>query len=228
MRSIFRSLITSFAVLTCAAGSVEANAQSPVFDNPDNRPFIGARIGLDVTLPGRFNIDNINSVNSYNSGAGFSFGAVYNRPLLANLYLEPGFLFYYDTTGEDVIVDVTDTPNIADVSLREFGFRIPVVVGYHFDFSNFSLRVYTGPELKYGLHGKIHYKLEEGKVTHTYSEGLYEDMRRWAFNWQLGAGLTTGPFDLTLTWAKNASNITKMKHANWHCSRFTLGLGYNF
>ncbi len=119
-------------------------------------------IGAFFLCAGHAHADISSAANGggyYSNKAGFSAGAVYNIPLWRNLYFEPGLSVFYNpfgTTSWDsyevsvpVISDgqpvmgsdgkpLTETKEIAyqiDGSIRNFGFRVPMLVGYHFDFT---------------------------------------------------------------------------------------------
>ena len=67
-------------------------ASSYLFDNPENRAFLGVRVGLDISSAA-------NGGGYYSNKAGFSAGAVYNIPLWRNLYFEPGLSVFYNPFG---------------------------------------------------------------------------------------------------------------------------------
>lgn len=72
-------------------------------------------------------------------------GIIYNGPVVANFYLEFGLKFYYNTYSEEY----------GDSSIRRTGMRIPLMAGYHFDFSDsFRFYLFTGPELEIGFSAK--------------------------------------------------------------------------
>lgn len=86
-------MIMSLAVLA-------ASAQVSL-DSSDNHPYFGVRASLDITAPGDLKAQKV-SLDVFNPGAGFSIGAIYNIPVVANLYFEPGLSLFYNTSGLDL------------------------------------------------------------------------------------------------------------------------------
>lgn len=228
-QSIYSTLFLGI-IMTAALMSGTASAEEIMFDNPANRSYWGVRVGLDVTVPGAETLDLPSmpkiSVDPYKPGAGVSVGAIYNVKLVANLYLEPGVMLYYNTVGGST---ETGYPGESlDVSLRELGLRVPVNVGYHVDFDAFSIKLFTGPELRYGLHGTSRYSSDKGGSMQEHSESLYNDLERSSVSWQIGCGLAVGSIDITLSGAININNLSNNDYISWRCNRFTVGVGYNF
>lgn len=230
----FRFLTGAILAALVALTAVGASAQSTVFDNPGNRARFGARVSLDVTCPGSISSDNGVKLDMFGGKAGISFGAVYQLPLVANLYVEPGAMFYYDVTSVDTSVysDLMD-PEFAgmksDMSLREFGLRVPVVVGYHFDFEQFVFKVFTGPQFDMGFRGRQHVTMKDGNVTVSESEGMYDMYNRLNVLWRLGAGIEIDNIDIELAGAFGMRNMVDVPgKVEWKRSLFQLTLGYNF
>ncbi|MDE5871650.1 MAG: PorT family protein [Muribaculaceae bacterium] len=110
----------------------------------------GAKASLDFNVPGKWHVDDF-STELYRSGLGFSLGGVYSRYFNDNVFLEPSLSFFYDTYSCDFIINEHSdiTPGVYKV-----GLRLPLVVGYTFDITDeFSLSVFTGPELDYAFAG---------------------------------------------------------------------------
>ena len=144
MKKILVSLL-----LTALIGFA-STAQTSIFDNPDNEAYFGIRVGGEVTCPGKFSADNV-GVSVYNIGGGVEFGGIYNIPVVANFYIEPGLMLYYNVYSmkKDFVEAMQDDVAFNSVSVKKFGFRIPVMAGYHFDFTeDIRVSVFTGPELE--------------------------------------------------------------------------------
>lgn len=76
-----------------AACAFSATAQEVSFESDNNTPYLGIRLGLDISCPTNMKISDPQlapglsmSVPFYDNGAGFDLGAVYNIPLWKNLY----------------------------------------------------------------------------------------------------------------------------------------------
>ena len=159
-----KALNCTLAALLMATASTAVSAQSTyMFDNPDNREYFGVRVGLNVTSAA-------NGGAMYSNKPGFEAGAVYNMPLWKNLYFEPGLSIFYNAFGTvsydtyeaplplpDGTFTTTERLFQIDGSIRNFGFRIPLTVGYHFDFSeDLKVHVFTGPQLNLSLVARYH------------------------------------------------------------------------
>ena len=215
------------AVLT-AIGCISVAAQGNIFNNPANKPYFGVRLGGDITCPGDFKADKV-GVSVYKNGGGFEFGGIYNLPIIANFYIEPGLKLYYDTYSmTDDWLEIMSNFDIDSASIRKFGMRIPVMAGYHFDFgSNVKVSVFTGPELEIGFVAKEHIK---ASVVSS-SESVYgEDggMNRIDLLWGIGAGVSYQHFYFGINGGIGMLNMLSDSDAKFHENRVTIGVGYNF
>ncbi|MDE7160311.1 MAG: hypothetical protein K2O24_05665 [Muribaculaceae bacterium] len=225
-----RLLLTS--LLTTALFTT-ATASSPLFDNPDNVPFWGLRAGADIAIPGDWKA-GIGTMNMYDGKAGGFIGAIYQHPLAANLYVEPGVQLYYDTYRYDLVVmddDDTSSP-LSDPKVSKFGLRIPINFGFRFDVSDrLGIAPFTGPEFNWGFGGKIHLS---GNYAHeTISDtNPYSDIWGWHhcnLSWNFGVS-----FDIDYNWSfilSGAIGVTdqlKFDNITWRDNRFSISLGYNF
>lgn len=222
-----KKLITMFCA--AAIGVAAASSQSSVFSNPDNKGFFGIRVAGDIVCPGEAS-SGIVSIDMFNVGGGVEFGAVYNAPIVANLYIEPGLKLFYDTysVSKDIIDIYEWYYGIESISFRKFGMRVPVQFGYHFDFTkDIRLSVFTGPELEIGLSNKCH-----GKAG-GYSESVnaYGDegtMNRVNVLWNIGAGITYDRYYFGVTGAIGLCNMINEDNIKYHENRVSISLGYNF
>lgn len=225
-----KHLLTAFAL---AAVAVSASAQDRIFNNPDNKGYFGIRVAGEVTCPGDITYGGL-GLDAYKNGGGIEFGAIYNAPIVANFYLEPGLKFYYnaysankDMLGAD---DDFDFDQLFDsLSIRKFGMRIPVMAGYHFDFTdNVKVSVFTGPELEIGFTAKEHMKANGYSV----SESVYgEDggMNRVDLSWGFGAGVTYKKLYIGVSGTVGMLNmLSDGDGMKFHENRASLTLGYNF
>lgn len=110
----------------------------------DNESYFGVRLAMDVTFPG-------GGYDSYNTGAGFTLGGIYNVPFRNNFYFEPGVLFYYTGMSSKDLIKF-DNNYLLQGSARQYGFRIPMNVGYQFNAGdNLTVGVATGPMLSVNI-----------------------------------------------------------------------------
>lgn len=217
---IFTAVLT---VLACAA----VNGANPVLNNPNNKAYFGIRLGGEVTCPGDLTEDNV-SVSYFSNGGGIEIGGIYNFPVVANFYLEPGLKLYYNaySVKKSWLHQIDD--DIKSITENKFGFRIPVMAGYHFDFKkDLKLHVFTGPELEVGLIGKECMKA----FGETVSENIYGDegsMKRVDVLWGLGAGVTYKKLYFGISGSFGMLNMIDGDGASFHENRATFTIGYNF
>lgn len=168
------------------------------------------------------------------------------RPPL--LYLEPGVGFYYNTMSikKDYLDEELDELGIEykNRSVRQWGMRIPVNFGYHFDFAdNFNLAIFTGPVLNVGFSMDQYVKVKMGNLEVKSTGSLYkaeekdEDDRfnRCNLDWRVGVGANFNNYfiavsgDIALTNGYHvAKNNSKYYSTSYHQNLFQLTLGYNF
>lgn len=215
-------------LLILSAGAIKA--QSPILDNPDNRPYWGIRVAWDYSLPGKWNFDNGNSAKIYKPGSGFTLGAVYNLPVVANLYFEPGVTFYYNTYSYDDLILSEGDYEETDPKIEKFGFRVPLNFGYRFDFfENGGFSVFTGPELCIGASSRVETKHFD-EVGIDYNKNLYGKsgyMRRFNLAWSAGLAFHFASWQINVSAAFGLLDLHK-KDAKFHENRLNVGLGYNF
>jgi len=222
-----------FSLVMAAFASVSMTAQNSITNNPDNKAYFGFRVGGEVTCPGEISAGNIN-MSIFKSGGGIEFGGIYNIPVVANFYVEPGLNFFYNTYSlKDDFLKSIESANgnsikINSISIKKFGMRIPVMAGYHFDFTDdIKVSVFTGPELEIGFSAKGHVKGPKIKV----SESVYgEDggMKRVDLLWGIGAGISYQRFYFGVKGGIGMLNMLSESDAKFHENRVTFSLGYNF
>lgn len=234
MRSV-RTLALS-AFMTVAA--LSAGAQSPVVDNPDNHPYFGVRVSGDISVPGK-----VNGARLYHNDAGFSVSAVYNMPVVANLFFEPGVGLYYDTFNlGNIVIGTDDGLSIKEIKPKysQFGIRIPLTLGYRFDFwEGGGVSLLTGPEATIGLSGRIHCKyLDELNMP----DDMYGDengFRRFNLSWGIGTSVDAGRFTIGCMGYFGLLNTIKEKTVmdyasfistgrKFHQNNVRIFIGYNF
>lgn len=225
-------IFTMIALLMCgvvSAQSLTVSSQSP---NNGNKPYFGVRIEGDVMFPGKLKVENV-GVSIFNIGGGIAFGGIYNMPVSSNVYVEPGVKFFYNRYSVkdkfvEIIRDNIDTDDLSGVSIRKFGFRIPVMLGYRLDLSGDSkVNIFTGPELEVGLSGKECAKSNNYDI----SESIYgEDggMKRVDLSWTLGISKQSGKFCYGLSGSLGLLNMFDSSEVKFHENRVTLSVGYNF
>lgn len=239
------------AAILAATAAPAVDAQSYMFDNPENRTYFGVRAGIDVC-------STSNGGPIYSSKPGFTVGAVYNMPLWKNLYFEPGLSLFYNVFGtytqqiqKQYWTDADGNENSRDVlfavdgTLRNFGFRIPLNFGYHFDFApDLSVHVFTGFQLNLSAVARYHQneviepngnRVSSASVSAFGTGGF----KHADIQWNFGAGITYQRYYMSIG---GSVGCTKMKSAsvipcgpyearldrNIRRDLFNISVGYNF
>lgn len=217
-----------------------ASGRSNIFKSDDNRGFFGVRVALDMTGPEQFKLGGI-TTDLLSAAPGVSFGAVYQLPVVANLYLEPGLSFYYDTWLLNIDILGSEGLPLAvkynNRSLRSFGMRVPVVAGYHLDFVK-ALKVFafTGPVLDVGFSNDYYINFTDNGVHEhivgtTYSDDSMIPLKRLDVAWRVGLGASIGHLSVDLCGDIGMLNRHRDPY-NANCrffsNTFHLTLGYNF
>ncbi|MBD5365417.1 MAG: hypothetical protein HDR82_00120 [Bacteroides sp.] len=216
---MIKRTLTALVAAIALAGSV--SAQNYLFNNPDNKSYLGIRAGVDISSTAGTVVDN------YSNGAGFTIGAVYNIPLWQNLYFEPGVHFFYDTFGYNLLKSAEPFVEI-DGSVRNFGFRIPFNFGYHFDFTDdISVSLFTGPVLNTNLTAKTHF----GTVKEYNMSIMENGFKRFDMQWDFGVSMTYAHnYYVAIT---GAVGMTKAYNPSVDLTGFrrntcNISIGYNF
>lgn len=246
-----KALAVAAAMTSCIAGW---GATSYMFDNPENKAYFGARLALDISSAA-------NGGGAYSNQAGFSAGAVYNIPLWMNLYFEPGLSVFYNTfgtaswetsTADIPQIDVDGNPVLGpdgtqivdkipfnyqvDGDIKNFGFRVPMLVGYHFDVTeDVKVHVFTGPQLNISLLAKYHRNevLVPNEKAPAETTNLFgtQGFKHLDLQWNFGAGVTYQAYYLSLNGAWGITHMkssTEILRRNLRRNIFSITLGYNF
>lgn len=231
-----KALAKAAAFILLALSAIPAaSAQSYLFDNPENRAYFGVRAGIDISSAA-------NGGAMFSNKPGFNVGAVYNIPVVANFYFEPGLHLFYNVFGtstvqffeqtwvdEAGVENTRDIPYQVDGTLRNFGFRIPLNLGYHFDFApDLSVHAFTGPQLNLSLVARYH---QNEVITPGNERVQSESVDAFGTNgykhvdlqWNFGVGLTYQRYYMTVG---GSVGITKMKSASViPCGPYNVDLG---
>lgn len=219
MKKTLIGLLSLAAAFTAAA----QDSEYTIYNNPDNAPFFGARIGVDIT-------STSGNDGIYNNGAGVTLGAVYNIPLWQNLYFEPGLSFFYDTFGMEIISgdDNYNNAYMIDGSIRNFGFRIPMLFGYFFDFTD-DVRIapFTGPQLNANITAKEHWNNPVDPIPNQsiFGEGGF---KRLDIQWVIGVGVTYQKYYVALSGGLGMTKARSLKYDNFRRNNINISVGYNF
>ena len=221
---------TLLTLALAVSGFFCANAQDKIFDNPDNKPYFGARFSIDIDCPTKmtakvYDDNHITDIKSkvFKTGGGFELGGIYHYPIIANFYVEPGLGFYYNAYNFDEAFKEEQKG-----SIRKFGMAIPVMLGYHFDFTDdIKVSVFTGPELDVAFSGKAHWNEGDHSVyTNVYRKD--GELHRANLLWDFGAGVSYQKFYFAVSGGPGLCNMSKVKGTSFHEGKARLTFGYNF
>lgn len=217
-----RAMLAVTAALSII-GALKAQSNL-LLDNPENESYLGIRLGFDVSSTAGC-IDD-----TYGNGAGFTLGAVYNIPLWQNLYFEPGLHLFYDTFDYDLSLPGLreDLFTVYEGSIRNFGFRIPFNVGYHFDFTDdISVSLFTGPVLNTNITAKTHVN---GLKDYSYSI-MENGFKRFDMQWDFGVSMSYGHnYYVAISGAVGMTKAYNPGKGDLNFRRNTcnIAVGYNF
>lgn len=224
-----RIFVPLLVVISAICGNTLRAQSYDSFNSASPSPYWGVRAALDLNLPGDWHGAS-SPVKMFRSGYGFSVGAIYNVPFATRFYFEPGMSLYYDTYSYDnlIITDADGNLNESDPGLRKFGVRVPLVVGMVFPLTDsFTLNVFTGPELNYGLIGKIHLK-DASRFEDEFPTDLYDGYhRRFNFAWKVGVAFPIDPWVVSVEGSFGISDLMA-GDISFREHRVSVGLGYNF
>ena len=233
MKKLF--MLTAIAMASAFAGSAQT-----VVNNPGNTSYFGFRASLDIPCPGDVKVGDFKN-EIYKNGIGFSAGFIYNIPVVANFYIEPGVSYYYNATGfKDVKIGNINIKDEAmeHASVRQMGVRIPLMFGYHFDFTpDVNLAIFTGPELDVGISSDSYLTSKSvGALPkfHT-APSNYGDhaigfkRNRVDCSWKFGVGFNfVKNYYVGIEGAVGLADRANGDNISFHENRVGVTLGYNF
>lgn len=226
------------ALFAFALGATATNAQE-IFDNPDlNRKYFGVRASYELSVPGDINIPGSPLKSDiFDNGSGFSIEGIYNIPVWKNLYVQPGVGIYYNTYSvKRSVAETLLDMNVDNASARQWGIRVPVHVGYNFDFiPEVRISVFTGPELNISFKGNSHYSIDKYSVEGPLF-GDEGDLNRTDIKWRFGVGATIATkYYVAISGAVGMCDLARDTEDGYTKTRyemntniFDITLGYNF
>lgn len=214
-------------LLGLTVGFANSSAQQSIFDNPDNRAYIGIRAAFDLVCPTQADATR-KHLDKYDKGPGIALGAACYVPLWKNLYFEPSPQFYYNHMKYTVTKSDPDTgTNSLECPISRFGIRFPFALGYRFDFAPCSVSIFTGPIIDFCFSG--HYTartvINSGAQTGKEMKGNFT---RTSFAWKFGAGMIVKRYVVELSGTIGTTNSFKSSTNTFRNNVLALTIGYNF
>ena len=191
----------------------------------NNKVLWGFKATVDAELPSKWRYDH-NSVKMYHNGVGFTIGGISNIYIGKKFYFEPGVSFFYSQYRYDLLISNDVFNEYRDPKLYKIGLEIPLSFGYTFDFSdNFSMEIFTGPQFRYALGGKVIIKDKEMQEQVGDLLNLWDTQRRFDFSWKIGIGFPIRDFTLSIEADLGITNLLKHE-VSFRENRIGLGLAY--
>lgn len=192
----------------------------------------GVRAAFDINIPsklgGRLNGEKL---DLFRTGYGGTIGAVYSHWFSDALFLEPGLSLFYDTYSYKDFIIQEQYKIEEDPSLYKLGVRIPLVIGYAYDFLDaLPMRVYTGPELSYAFAGQIRLKNKSIKEDFDFSTNLFGKdgfMNPFDCAWKIGVGFDTDFATVCVEAAIGLTDVYK-DHLKLMDNRVTVSVTHYF
>jgi hypothetical protein len=139
---------------------------------------------------------------------GFNVGVISEIPLSGNLSLQPAVL--YSAKGSKYSITFFEVTEEAEISPSFL--EIPVNALYKFDLGTLKLFLNAGPYLAYGIGGKT----KSGGVSAEirYGSGENNDMKRFDFGLNFGAGLDIKNFLISAHYGLGLANMAPITTEN--------------
>lgn len=219
MKTYLCSLSLLMASLIPAAAHAEGYSQAPV-----DRDAFGIRAGVEITSAS-------GSPDYYSNGVGGSVGAVYTKYLYKdNIYIEPGAYLFYDTFGQTLIQQKApvEMPEEINGSIRNFGVRVPVNVGYRLALTDdMGLKFFTGPQMNMSLVARSHYngaEVNDGEGNIIGKKGF----KRFDLQWNFGVGLDYNRWFVGVSASAGVTKVMNRTFEHFRRNYACVSVGYTF
>lgn len=105
----------------------------------------GVRTAMELTIPGKSGIE------AYQTGAGFTVGAIYSIPIYGKISFEPGLMLFYTTMTAQQDFQINGF--LYQDTARNIGLRIPLMFNYNIAVSPLlDLIIGTGPWFNFSVY----------------------------------------------------------------------------
>lgn len=221
MKTAFRTLALLLGIMAPAM----AVADNYTYNGSENRDSFGVRAGVDISSAA-------GADDTYSNGVGGSVGAVYTKYLYRDFYIEPGAYLFYDTFGQTVTAtaEPADVPVDVDGSIRNFGIRIPVNMGYRLTLTDdMGLKFFTGPQMNMSLVARSHFNDEEGveRIEDTNILGK-KGFKRFDMQWNFGVGLDYNRWFVGVTASAGVTKVMNRTFEHFRRNYVMIAVGYTF
>ena len=158
---------------------------------------------------------------------GFYVGFHYNLNIVAGLGVATGL--YADmlfANREESVWLVTGKGKFSELDLN-----LPIQLNYTFPLNrDFSLIVYGGPTLQYGIFKKAKYTASIGSASESTTVDYYKDANNKPFNVYLGggAGFQAGNIQVLIGYDHSLINMIESENVKQNRSQIKIGVGFAF
>ena len=218
------------AALLCLCGTTTLSAQEWVdTSEPDNLLSYGVRVGFNTSNATRTGKGSIANLDSW--GTGFDAGAVVNLNFNNSVSLQPGFFFQIRS---HIYSYVINHPEEGMPNAHEYGhtlcrsFQVPIMGIFKLHPSESMVwSIEFGPYLNFGLSGSDKGTQEIGLESREYSDGYYDNRKKFDFGFKMGTGLQIfGHYYLGIHYECGACDV--WKYYDGRNKAWTFTLGYDF
>lgn len=201
-------------------------------DEADNLMTYGLRIGFNTSNATIADKSAVSTLDAW--GTGFDLGAVVNLNLNNAISLQPGFFFQSRSHNYSYILPWPSSSEISYPNAHEYGhtrhtaFQLPIMgVFKTHPNENMVWSLEFGPYFNFGLGGSDKGTQEWGEQTRTYSDGYFDNRKKFDFGFKMGTGIQI--FDhyyLGIHYQAGACSV--WKYTGGKNKAWTFTLGYDF
>ncbi|MDE7153827.1 MAG: PorT family protein [Muribaculaceae bacterium] len=187
-----------------------------------SRDAFGVRAGVEISSAA-------GAPDYYSNGAGGSAGVVYTKYFYKDFYVEPGAYLFYDTFGQTVetALPTEQMPAVADGSIRNFGFRVPVNAGCRLALTDdMGLKFFTGPQMNVSLIARSHFDdkdiPDEGNILGK------KGFKRFDLQWNFGVGLDYNRWFVGVSASAGVTKVMNRTFEHFRRNYACISVGYTF
>lgn len=196
---------------------------------PDRLLSFGVRTGFNTSNATRTDKGSAANLDSW--GTGFDAGVVANLNFNNSVSLQPGFFFQSRSHNYSYVIH---HPEEGMPNVHEYGhtlcrsFQVPVMGIFKMHPSESLVwSIEFGPYFNFGLSGSDKGTQEIGMETRAYSDGYYDNRKKFDFGFKMGTGIQVlDHYYLGIHYECGACNV--WNHYEGRNKAWTFTIGYDF